>query len=92
MESIAKLSNQSTSKDGKLANPVSSQPRPPQQSTSAPKAAQKDFRVEHQFLNKMPDINSVENDLMKLLNDFSETRLKKYGRYSRRRVTIASGA
>lgn len=40
----------------------------------------KDYRVEHQFLNKMPDINSVENDLMKMLNDFSETRLKKYGK------------
>lgn len=36
-------------------------------------------RVEHQFFNKMPDINSVESDLMKLLNDFSDTRLKKYG-------------
>ena len=36
-------------------------------------------RVDHQFLNKMPDINSVENDLMKLLNEFSNTKLKKYG-------------
>ena len=44
------------------------------------KQIQKDPRVEHQFFNKMPDINSVENDLMKLLNDFSETRLKKYGK------------
>ena len=35
--------------------------------------------VEHQFLNKMPEVNSVENDLMKLLNEFSNTRLKKYG-------------
>jgi len=36
--------------------------------------------VEHQFLNKMPEVNSVENDLMKLLNEFSNTRLKKYGK------------
>jgi len=36
-------------------------------------------RVEHQFLTRMPDINSVESDLMKLLNDFSNSRLKKYG-------------
>ncbi len=36
-------------------------------------------RVEHQFLTRMPDINSVENDLMKMLNDFSNSRLKKYG-------------
>ena len=36
-------------------------------------------RVEHQFLTRMPDINSVEKDLMKLLNDFSNSRLKKYG-------------
>jgi len=27
----------------------------------------------------MPDINSVESDLMKMLNDFSNSRLKKYG-------------
>ena len=38
--------------------------------------------VEHQFLNKMPEVNSVENDLMKLLNEFSNTRLKKYGLFS----------
>ena len=37
--------------------------------------------VEHQFLNKMPEVNSVENDLMKLLNEFSNTRLKKYGKF-----------
>ena len=36
-------------------------------------------QVEHQFLTRMPDINSVENDLMKLLNDFSNSRLKKFG-------------
>ena len=41
-------------------------------------------RVEHQFFTKMqmPGINSIENDLMKLLNDFSQTRLKKYGMQS----------
>ncbi|CAF0704907.1 unnamed protein product [Brachionus calyciflorus] len=36
-------------------------------------------RIEHQFFSRMPDINSVESDLMKLLNEFSDTRLKKYG-------------
>ena len=39
-------------------------------------------RVEHQFLTRMPDVNSVETDLMKLLNDFSNSRLKKYGNTS----------
>lgn len=38
-------------------------------------------RSEHQFLTRMPDVNSVETDLMKLLNDFSNSRLKKYGNY-----------
>ena len=37
-------------------------------------------RVEHNFLTRMPDVNSVETDLMKLLNDFSNSRLKKYGK------------
>jgi hypothetical protein len=32
--------------------------------------------ADHQFFTKMPDVNSVENDLIKLLNDFSDTRLK----------------
>jgi hypothetical protein len=36
-------------------------------------------KVEHQFFTKMTDINTIENDLIKLLNDFSNTRLKKYG-------------
>lgn len=36
-------------------------------------------RIEHQFFSRMPDVNSVESDLMKLLNEFSDTRLKKYG-------------
>jgi hypothetical protein len=36
-------------------------------------------RAEHQFFNKMPDINSVEGDLMKLLNEFTNTSLQKYG-------------
>lgn len=35
-------------------------------------------RVEHQHLTRM-DVNSIETDLMKLLNDFSNSRLKKYG-------------
>jgi hypothetical protein len=33
--------------------------------------------AEHHFFTKMPDINSVENDLIKLLNDFSNNRLKQ---------------
>lgn len=37
-------------------------------------------RIEHQFFSRMPDVNSVESDLMKLLNEFSDTRLKKYGK------------
>ena len=40
-------------------------------------------RVEHQFLTRMPDVNSVETDLMKLLNDFSNSRLKKYGNFKK---------
>lgn len=66
------------------AQPQQQQPQQPQPRQHQPqKAVNKDYRVEHQFLNKMPDFNSVENDLMKLLNDFSETRLKKYGNYTR---------
>ncbi len=33
--------------------------------------------ADHQFFTKMPDVNSVENDLIKLLNDFSDNRLKQ---------------
>ena len=40
-------------------------------------------KVDHQFFTKMADINSIENDLIKLLNDFSNTRLKKYGKFLR---------
>jgi hypothetical protein len=35
--------------------------------------------VEHKFLSKMTDISSNENGLMKLLQDFSNNRLKKNG-------------
>lgn len=71
----------STSTTG--AQPQQHQQQQPQPRQHQPqKAVNKDYRVEHQFLNKMPDFNSVENDLMKLLNDFSETRLKKYGNYT----------
>ena len=79
MENLAKLNSGSSNAVAKEPSKLP-QPRPQQQFQQ--KAAQKDMRVEHQFLNKMPDINSVENDLMKLLNDFSETRLKKYGTFS----------
>lgn len=69
--------------------PMNKAPKNQPQSAQGVAAAQqvinspKDYsfrRVDHQFLNKMPDINSVENDLMKLLNEFSNTKLKKYGR------------
>lgn len=56
------------------------------QQTRTPGSARAQFdsssanRVEHQFLTRMPDINSVENDLMKLLNDFSNSRLNKYSK------------
>lgn len=52
--------------------------RSPQSTVNSPKVDVAP-RIEHQFLNRMPDINSVESDLMKLLNEFSDTRLKKYG-------------
>ena len=78
MENLPKFNNSSANKDVKLLN--SNGFSPGNQARQQPqKSMHKDLRVEHQFLNKMPDINSVENDLMKLLNDFSETRLKKYG-------------
>lgn len=69
-----------TSKEKKVYNPNNLNPNT-QVGRQSPhhKNVSKDVRVEHQFFNKMPDINSVENDLMKMLNDFSETRLKKYG-------------
>lgn len=54
------------------------QPNPSMSSGNKDPAAHRS--VEHNFFNKLPDLNSVENDLMKLLNDFSETRLKKYGK------------
>lgn len=67
-------------------NPVSpSSKRTPQTqqqsrkiSVNSPKT-EMSHRIEHQFFSRMPDVNSVESDLMKLLNEFSDTRLKKYG-------------
>lgn len=32
----------------------------------------------HNFLTVLPDLSAVENDLMKLLNDFNNTKLSKY--------------
>ena len=55
------------------------QQQQPQQTSSfnASRVSEHSPRVaEHQFFTKMPDINSVENDLIKLLNDFSDSRLK----------------
>ena len=66
------------------ASKIISQPHQQQVQSPRPgvskKASMKGGGVEHQFLNKMPEVNSVENDLMKLLNEFSNTRLKKYGK------------
>lgn len=45
----------------------------------APNAASSSKRqVQHQFQTKLPDLNTIETDLMKLLNDFTNNRLKKY--------------
>lgn len=41
---------------------------------------QSDKRVEHHFLTVLPDLAAVENDLMRLLNDFNSTKLKRYGK------------
>jgi hypothetical protein len=40
---------------------------------------QNEKKVEHHFLNILPDLTTVEGELMKLLNDFNNTKLKKYG-------------
>ena len=36
-------------------------------------------RVEHKFFVQLPDVSAVENDLMRLLNDFNNNKLKRYG-------------
>jgi hypothetical protein len=36
-------------------------------------------RVEHKFFVQLPDVSAVENDLMRLLNDFNNTKLKRFG-------------
>jgi hypothetical protein len=40
---------------------------------------QNEKRVEHRYLTVFPDLTTVENDLIRLLNDFNNTKLKKYG-------------
>ena len=40
---------------------------------------QTERRVEHHFLTVLPDLSAVENDLMVLLNDFNNNKLKRYG-------------
>jgi hypothetical protein len=42
---------------------------------------QSEKRVEHHFLTVLPDLSAVENDLMRLLNDFNNNKLKRYGKY-----------
>ena len=62
----------SPSKPSTLGSTSKSRSRP----TAAQKVPVSPSTLGHEFLTQMPDANSIENDLMKLLQDFSTSRLK----------------
>ncbi len=39
-------------------------------------------KVEHRFLNNLPDLTTVEGELMRLLTDFNNAKLQKIGSIS----------
>ena len=41
---------------------------------------EKEKKVEHKFFVQLPDVSAVESDLMRLLNDFNNNKLKRYGK------------